>query len=445
MRAMQNTFKITVLKSHLNAKMRASLMAVSAFMLAAFLTMGASMQSVSAKSITVLAVVNGAPISSIDFEERRNFLIKTTGIEYNDNTKDQIDRDVLQMLVDDIIKINAGLAFGAGFETSARQRASELVRASFSQNGEDPEAVMKSLGIDPEVAEKKFLADVLWASTVQSKFAKQFSNTREEAEKELERVKKNVQKPHLNIDEIVLVPEPNRNFATTQRLAEQIYNALTKGADFGRIAQQYSATGSGRDGGKLGWVLAERLPDQIRTILEGAPSGAFTKPVVLDGAIVIYRVNGKRLNGQTDVMENQVHLARLLYPIDTTDKGKAEEGRMTVAKDIQSVKTCDDLYALHNSYGSSTNPDLGRFRVMDFAPVMRQVITGLGQNERTGIISFSEGLVVFMVCELNIPQLDLPSIEEIETNIRNRHYTALSARLMSRLRKKAIITYKDTP
>ena len=148
-----------------------------------------------AKSISVLAVVDGNPITSIDFEERRNFLVKTTGISDTAETKDQIDSDVLQMLIDDMIKIKEGLSLGNNIEAIARQRARELVMQSFSQNGEDPIEVMERLGIDPAVAEEKFLADVLWASTIQSVYAKQFSSTQDEAEKELERIKQNIKNP----------------------------------------------------------------------------------------------------------------------------------------------------------------------------------------------------------------------------------------------------------
>ena len=114
-----------------------------------------SMSQAHAKKISVIAVVDGTPISTIDFDERRNFLVKTTGIADTEETREQIDNDVLQMLIDDTIKIAEGLKLGAGFETSAKQRAKELVTLSFSQNGEDPDEVMARLEIDPAVAEKK--------------------------------------------------------------------------------------------------------------------------------------------------------------------------------------------------------------------------------------------------------------------------------------------------
>ncbi len=402
-------------------------------------------QPAMAKSISVVATVDGTPISNIDFEERRNFLIKTTGIDYNDSNRDQIDSDVLQMLIDDIIKIKAGASFGSSFEVTARKRASELINTSFSQNGEDPNEVLKALGISRDIAEKKFLADVLWASTIQSNFSKQFSKTREEAEKELERIKKNVQKPHADLDEIILVPEPNRNYAATRELGQQIFEALRGGADFGRIAQQYSSSGSAQQGGKMGWVLLERIDPDVQKIIKDAPAGAFTRPLDINGAVVIYRINGLRINGQSDPMEAIVDLYRLVYPVDMSDEEAIQNGRRMLKSDISAVSSCDDFATLHNSYNSELGVDLGRFKIAEFAPRLREIIVQLDQNEMSDVINFSEGLVVFMVCTRTSPEIILPTLDELEASIKNRHYSALSARHLTRLRKKAIIIHKDKP
>ena len=397
-----------------------------------------------AKKISVIAVVDGTPISNIDFEERRNFLVKTTGIADTPETREQIDNDVLQMLIDDTIKIAEGLKLGAGYETSARQRAQELVTLSFSQNGEDPFEVMERLEIDPAVAEKKFLADVLWASSIQSRFARQLSTTREEAEKELERIEKNIQKPHANIDEIVLLPEPSRNYNTTMKLANQMYDALLKGADFGRIAQQYSASGSGRQGGKLGWVLVERLPENLKQIIENAPTGAITRPVELDGAIVIYRINGLRISGQADPLEAKVELVRLVMPFDmTASDTEKNTARQKLSADTATAQSCAELEALHEGYGSGSKFSLGEFKLTELSPMLQKVVLPLDSNEKSDVLNFAEGMVVFMVCQKEIPQLILPSLDQIETSIRNKHFTALSARHISRLRKQAVITYLD--
>ena len=427
---------------HNNAKATVSLIMMAMFGL--FLVIALGLPQAHAQKISVIAVVDGTPISTIDFDERRNFLVKTTGIADTAETREQIDNDVLQMLIDDTIKIAEGLKLGAGFETSAKQRAKELVDLSFSQNGEDPNEVMERLGIDPSVAEKKFLADVFWASTIQSQFARQLSTTRDEAQKELERIEKNIQKPHANIDEIVLLPEPSRNYNTTLKLANQMYDALLKGADFGRVAQQYSAAGSGRQGGKLGWVLVERLPEALRKITENAPTGAITRPIEIDGAIVIYRINGMRISGQADPLESQVDLVRLVMPFDMTASTEAmNTARRNLANDVATVKSCAELETLHQNYGSGSKFELGQFKLIELSPMLQKVILPLDNNEKSDVLNFAEGMVVFMVCQKDVPQLILPSLDQIETLIRNKHFTALSARHISRLRKQAVITYLD--
>ena len=257
-------------------------------------------------------------------------------------------------------------------------------------------------------------------------------------------IEKNIQKPHANIDEIVLLPEQSRNYNNTMKLANQMYDALLKGADFGRIAQQYSASGSGRQGGKLGWVLVERLPENLKQIIENAPTGAITRPVELDGAIVIYRINGLRISGQADPLEAKVELVRLVMPFDmTASDTEKNAARQKLSADTATAQSCAELEALHEGYGSGSKFSLGEFKLTELSPMLQKVVLPLDSNEKSDVLNFAEGMVVFMVCQKEIPQLILPSLDQIETSIRNKHFTALSARYISRLRKQAVITYLD--
>lgn len=397
-----------------------------------------------AGSISVMAVVNGKPITNLDFEQRRNFLIKTTGIEDSPESSEQIDKDVLQMLIDDIIKYEEGVRLGRGMEVAARNRAKEIVDLSFSQHGEDPNIVMERLGIERPFAEQKFLTDVLWASTVQSRFAQDFAQSAEEAEVELERIKANAMKPQINLDEIVLVPEPSRNFSETMTVARQMVAAIRKGADFGRIAQQFSVSGSSQQGGNVGWVVLERLPENIRKTVENLPSGSVANPAEIDGAIVIYRVNGIRVNGNADPLEAEVTVGRLVLPVEKSDRTSRETAATKVVLDSQEVKTCPDLKAIHERYASGLDFNFGVFKLRDFSPQLRKLLLPLDRHEMTGPINYSEGMVIFMVCDKITPELDLPSLDEIEQKIRNKHFSVLSARYLSQLRRKAIIDYKDS-
>ena len=398
---------------------------------------------VAAETVSVMAVVNGQPITSLDFEERRNFLINTTGIRITDENRDRINQDTLQMLIDDVVKKEEGLRIGGGFEATARQRASELVDTSFAQYGEDPDEVMNRLGISRQMAENKFLVDVLWASSIQTLFADQFANITTEAELELERIRENASKPQVELQEIILVPEPNRNFAQTLDVANQMYDAILQGADFGRIAQQYSVSGSARNGGNLGWVPIEKLAPQIQDVIASMPSGAIARPIEIDGAVAIYRVKGVRRNGNSDPLESVVTVARLVVPVEASDSTSREAAIIALADEVRDISTCDGLAPLHARGGNATPLIMGEFTLGEIAPKLRAVLMPLNKGEKTAPINFAEGLVVFMICEKLVPVLDLPSIEEIETQIRNRHFSVLSSRHLQRLRRKAVISIRD--
>ena len=412
---------------------------------ALFLFMGTTLpiNTIEATSIKVIAVVNGKPITNIDFEKRRNFLIKTTGINDTAERSQQIDSDVLQMLIDDIIKTEEGLRLGSGAEAAALERAKALVDRSFSQHGEEADVVMSRLGIDRAFAEQKYLTDVLWISTVQSRFFQEFSNIKNEAEAELERIRTNALKPQVDLDEIVLVPEPNRNFNDTLETARQMVDAIRNGADFGRIAQQYSVSGSSQNGGDIGWVVIENLPDNIRSIVENLPLGSIADPVQIDGSVVIYRLNGKRENGTGAAIETEVLLGRLVLPEQAIDATSSETATSKMIADTADIRSCEQMQALHERYASGIEFLFGAFKMRDLAPQLQQILSPLDKNEMSEPISDAEGLSIFMVCDKRLLGLDLPTFEEVERSIGNRHFSVLSARYLSQLRRRAIIEYRN--
>ncbi len=397
-----------------------------------------------AANIEIIATVDGIPITNHDLQERRNMLIKTTGLILTAENEDQINRDVLQMLIDDTIKISEGTAVLRNNLDVLDQGADRLINETFSQNNENPDAVLASLGIPRDVMHKKFKADIVWASIIQNRFQGQFANAKTEAEIELERLKKNLEEPHINLDEIVLLPEPSRNYAATINLANQMVNAIRKGADFGRIAQQYSAAGSASNGGNIGWVLENRIEPDINSILAPLKPGDITDPIDRDGAIVIYRIKGRRDSGKASPLEAEIILTRLFYPMTTDDEASRLEAAAKLTRDTQPISSCQELDNLNNSYGSELPFLLGKMPLYSLAPNLRDLIAPLDAGMKTKPVSFNEGMAVFMVCDKSVPQTDLPSLEALTQTIQNRYFSILSQRYLNQLRREAVVDIRKS-
>ncbi|NBR40814.1 MAG: hypothetical protein EBT93_15585, partial [Alphaproteobacteria bacterium] len=109
------------------------------------LTMMTLSTRVYATDIEVIATVDGIPITNHDLEQRRNMLIKTTGLRLTAENQDQINRDVLQMLIDDTIKISEGTAMLQDRIDAVDQGADRLIESTFSQNNENPDEVLAAL------------------------------------------------------------------------------------------------------------------------------------------------------------------------------------------------------------------------------------------------------------------------------------------------------------
>jgi hypothetical protein len=63
-----------------------------------------------------------------------------------------------------------------------------------------------------------------------------------------------------------------------EQVAEQVFNALGKGADFGATARRYSIAGDATSGGDLGWIRHEGKPDWAAQLALAQPEGQISRP-----------------------------------------------------------------------------------------------------------------------------------------------------------------------
>ena len=151
----------------------------------------------------------------------------------------------------------------------------------------------------------------------------------------------------------LFVPEPGRPYQKL-RLADEIFEAVGRGASFNAIAQQYSVAGSAQNGGRLGWLSTSQLPEIVRDALAKVDIGTLTPPLQQDGAILLFQKDGERKNGQADPSQDRVWLTRALVPLAL---GAANADRLEAAanleRDTAGISNCPDLLKLHDSYGSN--------------------------------------------------------------------------------------------
>ena len=391
-------------------------------------------------AIEIVAKVNGQPITNYDLAQRVNFLAAVTNIKLNDSNRQRIETDALQMLIDEKLKLAAAQEIDPNIASRSLAMARDLIDSSFQQNDKNGFEILRELKLDTASIQQKFVTDLAWASFIQAKFSNKLGDVDAKIDAELARMLEDATKPQIRVSELVLVPEPSRPLQDTLRLANEIVSAVTQGANFSAIAQQYSVAGSAQNGGRLGWLSTSQLPQIISDELARIDVGAVTPPIQQDGAILLFQKNGERKNGQADPSQDRIWLTRALLPLAATAANADRlEAAARLERDTAGISNCPDLLKLHDSYGSRMQGRLDNIIVGSLAPQMLTLVNELQLGVASAPLSFSEGIAVFMLCKREKAKIDLPSRADVERAIVEKLFGSLGERYLLRLRRAASI------
>ena len=391
--------------------------------------------------VSVVALVNGEPITSLDLENRMNFLRTLSKLEMDEA---DFRADTLQKLVSEKIKFQAAKEQLGNFVPEATSTARQLVDQNFRKGDKPGGQVLKERGISVSTVTDKYLSDILWGNVLRVRFPRQFENLDNLAEQELKKLKAAQNEPQIKLSEILLQPNPNRPKDKTSELADKIIEALERKASFSSIASQYSEAATAQQGGRVNWMLLSRLPVSLQTLLLDADEGEVIGPIELDGRLYILKKDGFRENGLADPKAATLTMARAIQPLaadaSKEDRSKAGEKILQETADLQN---CNEMADLNKKLGSGALPILNDLQVGSLSPQLQKIMAPLQVGEKSPALPFSEGMTVFMVCERVQPTTELPDIETLKRVEFEKLFNSISGRYLLRLQRKAVIDYRS--
>lgn len=391
--------------------------------------------------VSVVALVNGEPITSLDLENRMNFLRTLSKLEMDEA---DFRADTLQKLVSEKIKFQAAKEQLGNFVPEATSTARQLVDQNFGKGDKPGGQVLKERGISVSTVTDKYLSDILWGNVLRVRFPRQFENLDNLAEQELKKLKAAQNEPQIKLSEILLQPNPNRPKDKTSELADKIIEALERKASFSSIASQYSEAATAQQGGRVNWMLLSRLPVSLQTLLLDADEGEVIGPIELDGRLYILKKDGFRENGLADPKAATLTMARAIQPLaadaSKEDRSKAGEKILQETADLQN---CNEMADLNKKLGSGALPILNDLQVGSLSPQLQKIMAPLQVGEKSPALPFSEGMTVFMVCERVQPTTELPDIETLKRVEFEKLFNSISGRYLLRLQRKAVIDYRS--
>ena len=409
------------------------------YMLVYYLTGAAAAQTVLVKSL-----VNGEPVTTLDLEERLKFLSFSTGQDITGLNRLQFERDALQILIDEKLKIQAAKQIDPSILSTARANARQLVDQTYGTNGQTASQRLRENNVSFQVALDKATSDLAWVTVLQRTFPRQFNAIQKQATDELKRLENSLSEPQVRLLEIVLLPSADRPLDATLELATQIVEAVKNGTDFRGIAQQYSVSSSAQKGGDIGWAQIQRLPASFVKPLETAAIGDVLEPIELDGIVYILSKQGFRPQGLLDASRSTITTARAVLPVSDPSSAEIIEqtGRELLSR-TQNATSCDEIQQLNAEFGSGAESLLSGLSLDELAPQLAALIAPLEVGDKTEPILFAEGFSVIMLCEKSDPEVSLPPLAELERIELDKLFSVLSSRYLIRLRRSAVIETRN--
>ena len=395
--------------------------------------------------VSIVAVVDGMAISSVDLENKIRLLLLTTGKSGNSQNLEQHREEALEMLIDETLKIQAGRSLNPDSLAQATTTAHSLFEDIYGDQVLSGADRLQAAGIQVSTAHDQIKADIVWTRVLTQKFQRQFSQVDMLANAEKERILADLSAPQYKISEIVLMPIPSRPQKETYELASQLGKSIRKGADFNAVAAQYSMSGSAKNGGNIGWVQAKKLPSDVRQALD---NGRLAEDNIVlvnsEDFSYVFRLEGYRELGFNDPALDRISMARAVLSLPPNISVEARDEQISKLKtETEKINNCNDLNKYHDSLGSKVVGQINNVVIEKLEKSFRKLMLRLSVEKTSKIIQTGDNeLSVFMICNRSKEKPEIPSLEKLKEAEFNKLYSVLSMRYLMRLRRSASIEIK---
>ena len=243
--------------------------------------------TLAAPAQTVIAVVNGEPITALDVESRMKFMFLST-------QKQAARQDVINELIDEKLKVKEGKRWGMELTDTEVDSMYASMAGRMHQTADQLTQNLQKGGVNPQTLKSKIRSDSVWQQLVRGRFASSLQLSEkdiEEALKEKNQSGQSTTATEYTLRPILfLVPPGQASAVDAKRKEAEALRTRFKSCQDGLPAAR-----------AIGAVVRDSvirnsgdLNPELQKVLDAVPVGQLTTPEVTRHGVEMWAICGKQ-------------------------------------------------------------------------------------------------------------------------------------------------------
>jgi len=392
---------------------------------------------------SIVAVVNDEAISEGDLNARVKLAMLAGNYPDNPEVKEKVQAQVLRSLIDDQLRIQEAKRLKLNVDHEEIENELKATAEQNHQTLDQLKALLAKQNVPFSALEKQTLAQISWRKVIQKEIRKRVEVTDAEIDSAYSKLISSVDKKQYLVAEIFLPVDSPSEDARVKAFADNLEEQIHQGANFAKLAQQFSQAAGAAQGGDLGAVQDGELPDELDQKLKTMAPGTISDPVRTQAGyhILFLRAKGDALQG--DPNEAEVHLKNVLIPFTHAPKKEDLPQLIADAEKVgQSLPNCAavDAKGKRDGLGGDLGPPGQMVKVASLPRGIAAVVGPLQVNQISQPIPTNDGMMLFMVCaRKDAPKRKPPTREQVGNQLYLERLDMQQQRYLSDLRSSGFV------
>ena len=388
-------------------------------------------------NLRIIAVVNESAITALDLATRLRIAIVASRLQDTPEVRQRLAPQVLRALIDEQIRQQEAARQGIKIQESAIDSRMQQLAQENNMDMPQFEAMLQQNGIPVESLRDQIRTEMAWSSVVRRRFQSNIVITPEDIADARNRLIENQGAPEFLVSEIFLSAEDAQQSGSAQDAAKRLLEELKKGASFAAVARQFSQAPTAARGGDLGWVQAEDLAPELRTVVEGLEQGQVAGPIQSEGGYHIVMLRDRRENAGGGA-SGTVDMKQVLLQLDEG----ASSGQVADATDSarglrERIASCADAEGAGASVDAVTG-DLTGVNVAKLPGNIQSVAINQPIGQASQPIRVADGIAVYVVCARNISTAG-PSDDDLREDLLRERLDLMARGFLRDLRRTSFV------